>query len=268
MISKPRYKNLFLFTVLLLSLSCADDPAPAPASFCRLTKWTLGDLSYEVEYNSSGFASKVTGSYAVKNQQFVVDLEYENGRLLKINNGPNSFDELIYDTDRLKEIRTMQKTGSADFTLEKTATFEYNSVGQVTKAKFSGPDLPTDGSLYQRAVYEEANTDQVFTTSDGSANGVGPEWLTSDVLRFDNANSFQITFPFSVNFLTDQDNLVGVSVSYNFFQIWNNPLEGKKYSADGSFFEYAVVYEYNDLGYPTKITREGHTAELVYDCIQ
>jgi hypothetical protein len=257
-------RKLILASILLLFFSCDKEPEPTPPP-CRLVKTIIGSLSYEVEYDADGLPTKVTASDTNNAQEFVVDLEYQDGRLLKINNAANSFDEFFYEGDRLKEIRAMRKyETSQTFTLDFTTTFEYNPEGQIVKAVFTGPGLPANGELYERAVYIAGNAVVIFTTNNGTPNEYGPERKRTEVLRFDINSNTHTNFPFNVNFRL-QNGLQGFNLSYNHFQNRNNPLELRNYPMGGVPSDYVVTLEYNEQGYPTKSTSRG-TAEFEYEC--
>jgi hypothetical protein len=267
MVLQPVYSRFLAFSTLLLSFSCEKDPEPI-LPICRLTKTTIGNVSTKIEYNSDGFAFKVTGAYAVTGQEHVVEIEYVDDRLLKVNNSPNSFDEFSYEEGRLKEIRAMRKyPGAQSFSLAYTTTFEYDPAGEIVKAVYTGPGLPVYGALYERAVKSNGNTDRVLTTDNGTASGYGPERLKSEVIRFDDKINAHRTFPFIVNFMFGPG-FLGISISYDHFQDSNNPLERKSYSSSGTTSEYVVSMEYNEHGYPVKSTSSGAVADLEYTCEQ
>jgi hypothetical protein len=286
-------KTIFLFAIIFSFLSCSKDDEPTPdgtSSNYRVKTRTLvygsNTYVYQYEYNAYGKISKITyqdGSYTT--------YSYNSSNLLiKYQNFGNSSYDLYYTTYTYtsngnldEEMNYTRQTGSSIIQKNKT-TYSYldNKVSQKVEYQWNqitndwvSPDTTkyeynADGKMskineignrrYYLMTYD-ANNNITKTEQYDLKSGSTQYYLSSSTTRtFDtkkaNNTSFS-EFPndFNPNYYVSGGNNEVDVVDKNFNESGNIT----------SSYVYTNTYQYNEAGYPTKISGEQLNEEYILE---
>jgi len=237
------------------------EPEPTPTE-CQLKSLTSGtDITLTITYNSKGLP--IEFKHVIKNgaDSRTDVFEYDGSdNVVKISS-KNGYMEYAYNAENKVISTKAYPIINGSPVISYNALHYYNTKGQLDSTVMLAGGSPPPFN-YDRFEYDEdGNVIKVF-----SKNG-GPEKLVRENLEFDDKKASYGNYYSYFVFLGTTN--VDLTRLVNPFVGNHNVTKAKILTVGGTWTDVQYTFEYNDLGYPTKLTTSGLTTFITnygYEC--
>jgi YD repeat-containing protein len=242
-------------------MSCSDDnetPAinnnnqPEPTT-CLLTSVTTSVASTTYIRNDAGTITAIKYKYGDFVNGCTIDYD-SKGNVVRINDD-QFYTVYTYDSDgRVTTETSVNENPTPPELAEVVRTFSYNDLGQLAKISYAS------GSYSRYEYYADGNLRAVFLY-----NAFGSEYLSRELLEYDDKFSSLKNAPFSINTTLTASGVKSIRTALSFERILNNYRKVIQHGSDGSVVTRNYAFTYNELGYPTAITGDTQVS-FSYSC--